>query len=178
MTYTLSATLHRPYAEAVEAVRPALAEQGFGVLTEIDLAATLKAKLDVDVKELDQVSQHLDSREVSFEPRAGAPEDSYPLSERIAAEQDTPEERAVEAEMVGAVAQFVDGFLTDERERAVWIEHLAAEEPVSLGVLGERFGVTKQRMGQIADKLKKRFREEIVRDLGEGIQTDWLRERD
>jgi RNA polymerase sigma-32 factor len=141
----------------------------------------LAAKLDVDEKELDQVSQHLDSREVSFEPRAGAPEDSYPLSERIAAEQETPEERAVEAEMVGAVAQFVDGFrerLTDERERAVWIEHLAAEEPVSLGVLGERFGVTKQRMGQIADKLKKRFREEIVRDLGEGIQTDWLRERD
>ncbi len=49
MTYTLSTTLHRPYAEAVEAVRAALAEQGFGVLTEIDLAATLKAKLDVDV---------------------------------------------------------------------------------------------------------------------------------
>jgi len=141
----------------------------------------LAAKLDVDEKELDQVSQHLDSREVSFEPRPGAPEDSYPLSERVAADQETPEERAVEAEMVGAVAQFVDGFrerLTDERERAVWIEHLAAEDPVSLGVLGERFGVTKQRMGQIADKLKKRFREEIVRDLGEGIQTDWLRERD
>ncbi len=49
MTYTMSTTLRRPYAEAVEAVRAALAEQGFGVLTEIDLAATLKAKLDVDV---------------------------------------------------------------------------------------------------------------------------------
>ena len=49
MTYTLSSTLSRPYAEAVEAVRAALAEQGFGVLTEIDLAATLKAKLDVDI---------------------------------------------------------------------------------------------------------------------------------
>ena len=49
MTYTLSTTLSRPYAEAVEAVRAALAEQGFGVLTEIDLAATLKAKLDVDI---------------------------------------------------------------------------------------------------------------------------------
>ena len=49
MTYTLSVAVARPYAETVEAVRAALSEQGFGVLTEIDLAATLKAKLDVDI---------------------------------------------------------------------------------------------------------------------------------
>lgn len=47
--YTIRVTTHRPYAEAVAAVREQLAEVGFGVLTEIDLAATLKAKLDVDV---------------------------------------------------------------------------------------------------------------------------------
>jgi len=56
----------------------------------------------------------------------------------------------------------------------VWREHLSADEPVPLGVLGQRYGVTKQRMGQIADKVKKRFREEILRDLGEDIRTDWL----
>jgi uncharacterized protein (DUF302 family) len=48
-TFTLSATLPRPYDDAVEAVRAALGEQGFGILTEIDLKATLKTKLDVDV---------------------------------------------------------------------------------------------------------------------------------
>ena len=36
------------YDEAVQRVRETLKEQGFGVLTEIDVAATLKQKLDVD----------------------------------------------------------------------------------------------------------------------------------
>ena len=48
-TYTLRATLSLPYADAVAATRDALSEQGFGILTEIDLAATFKAKLDVEV---------------------------------------------------------------------------------------------------------------------------------
>ena len=47
--YTLTTNLAQPYADAVEAVRASLGEQGFGILTEIDLQATLKAKLDVDV---------------------------------------------------------------------------------------------------------------------------------
>ena len=47
--YTLSVTTPRPYDETVAAVRERLAEAGFGVLTEIDIKATLKAKLDVDV---------------------------------------------------------------------------------------------------------------------------------
>lgn len=47
--YTISTTLGRGYDETVAAVRLALADQGFGILTEIDLRATLKAKLDVDV---------------------------------------------------------------------------------------------------------------------------------
>lgn len=49
MSYALSTTTGLPFAVALTAVREALASQGFGVLTEIDLAATLKAKIDVDI---------------------------------------------------------------------------------------------------------------------------------
>ena len=47
--YTITSTLAQSYDAAVEAARTALGEQGFGILTEIDLKATLKPKLDVDV---------------------------------------------------------------------------------------------------------------------------------
>ena len=49
MGYALSATVTQAFAPTLEATRAALADQGFGVLTEIDLAATLKAKIDVDI---------------------------------------------------------------------------------------------------------------------------------
>ncbi|HEX6515350.1 MAG TPA: DUF302 domain-containing protein [Nocardioidaceae bacterium] len=47
--YALSKKVARGFDETVGAVRESLGEQGFGVLTEIDLAATLKDKLDVDL---------------------------------------------------------------------------------------------------------------------------------
>jgi uncharacterized protein (DUF302 family) len=45
MTYGRTVTVEAPFADTVERVRSALADQGFGVLTEIDIAATLKEKL-------------------------------------------------------------------------------------------------------------------------------------
>ena len=46
--YTLSATTELPFAEAVERVREELKVDGFGVLCEIDVRATMKEKLGVD----------------------------------------------------------------------------------------------------------------------------------
>ena len=48
--YTITKTLKQPYTEVVEAVRTALEDEGFGVLTEIDLQAKLKEKLGVDIE--------------------------------------------------------------------------------------------------------------------------------
>jgi RNA polymerase sigma-32 factor len=135
----------------------------------------LAAKLDVDERDVIEVSSHLASREISLEPRPD--DEGASLAEKLSMPQASPEDEAARSELSGSVRRLMDAFeatLTDERERAVWREHLAApEEPVPLAALGERFGVSKQRMGQIADKLKKRFKEEVLSELGQEIQLSW-----
>ncbi|PEN11458.1 hypothetical protein CRI94_15605 [Longibacter salinarum] len=46
--YYYTREIDLPIDEAEERVREALSEEGFGVLTEIDIKATLKKKLDAD----------------------------------------------------------------------------------------------------------------------------------
>jgi uncharacterized protein (DUF302 family) len=50
MSYYYSKTLDLSFEDAIEKTTQALKEKGFGVLTEIDIKATLKKKLDVDFK--------------------------------------------------------------------------------------------------------------------------------
>ena len=50
MSYYLSKILETPFESAVEKVTEALKKEGFGVLTEIDMQATMKKKLDVDIR--------------------------------------------------------------------------------------------------------------------------------
>lgn len=51
MASALSTKLHTSFGEAVERTTQALAEQGFGVLTTIDVKATLKQKLGEDMED-------------------------------------------------------------------------------------------------------------------------------
>ena len=48
--YYFKTVLEMPYDQTVEKVREALAAEGFGILTEIDVKATLKEKIDVDFR--------------------------------------------------------------------------------------------------------------------------------
>ncbi len=50
MSYYIAKQLQMSFEDALTAVTDALRAEGFGVLTEIDVQATLKAKLDVDFR--------------------------------------------------------------------------------------------------------------------------------
>jgi len=50
MSYYFNKTLKMPFDQAIQRVTDALAEKGFGVLTTIDVRATMKKKLDIDFR--------------------------------------------------------------------------------------------------------------------------------
>ena len=50
MSYYFSKTIEMPFSDAITHVTEALAAKGFGVLTTIDVSATMKSKLGVEFK--------------------------------------------------------------------------------------------------------------------------------
>ena len=50
MSYYFSKTLNLPFDDAIVRVTEELKKEGFGVLTDIDVRATMKKKLDVDFR--------------------------------------------------------------------------------------------------------------------------------
>jgi uncharacterized protein (DUF302 family) len=72
--YHLSKFTEGSYDEAVELVTARLKDEGFGILTEIDVKATLKKKIDVDFRRyviLGACNPHLAHKALTLEDKIG-----------------------------------------------------------------------------------------------------------
>ncbi|MCC5870070.1 MAG: DUF302 domain-containing protein [Gammaproteobacteria bacterium] len=75
MSYTHDRVIDASFDDVDVRVRKALSEHGFGVLTEIDVKATLKAKIDAEIDQyriLGACNPGMAYKAIQVEPRAGA----------------------------------------------------------------------------------------------------------
>lgn len=95
-----------PFADAVSRVSHALHDEGFGILSDIDVAATLKKKLDKDIppyRILGACNPPLADRAISLEPSIG-----LLLPCNVVVRQDDAGTVRVEFMNTDAVLQLVD----------------------------------------------------------------------
>lgn len=134
--YSLATTTELPFSAAVERVRAELATEGFGVLCEIDVKGTLKAKLDVDVDPyviLGACNPPLAHRALEAEPELGV---FLPCNVIVYERGGETHVSAVDAaRMLSLVGnEALEPIATEVRDRlARVVERVGRDEPTSLG---------------------------------------------
>jgi RNA polymerase sigma-32 factor len=142
----------------------------------------LAERLGVGQSELEEVVRHMDQSEVRLDaPMYTDDASGGTLLDAMGGEAPSPEAQTYRREFESEVSNALESFastLKDPREKVAWAEHLMAEEPASLSELGARFGVTKQRMGQIVAALRKRLKDHLIETLGPDVQLGYHLDRD
>jgi uncharacterized protein (DUF302 family) len=116
--YHFSQTVNLPFEEAIAQVTAALKQEGFGVLTEIDVKATLKKKIDVDFPKyriLGACHPHIAHQMLQIDNKAGV---LYPCNVVIQEHEDGQ----VEVSAINPEAMFQD----IEKPEAKEVAHQAA----------------------------------------------------
>jgi len=129
-----------------------------------------------DPAEVALIMSRLQGREASLSAPIGD-DGSITLQDSISAHDQSPEEEVSKNQLQDLIQSIIDSFeksLENKRDLAIWKEHLIAKEPKSLVELGTRYGVSKQRMGQLATRIKRSFRRHIIDNLGSDTQLSWL----
>lgn len=135
----------------------------------------LAANLDVSEEDVVLATQMRQSA-VSLNAPRGGEEEGRPLGEVISDGATDVEGHIVQDDLMATVDGHMKAFaetLTDERERAIWFERMVAEEPAALAELGDRFGVSRERIRQVEARMKERLKKFLTDRLGSSIELDF-----
>lgn len=140
-------------------------------------AEAIAKEVGEDPKEVELILARLQSQEASLSSPLDYQSDNGTLEDTLASSIQNPESQATRNEVERVIQDLVSQFektIKDERDLAIWRENLMTNEPINLVDLGKRYHVSKQRMGQLATRLKRAFRRHIIEQLGPTTQLSWL----
>lgn len=138
----------------------------------VPAAKLLANRLKVKESEVIEMEQRLALPDLSADAPLIKGEDSVDLYGVLSDDAENAEEIVVREQLSQRVREEVDRFKAgaDDKERAIIEQRLFTEEPVTLQVIADQFGVSRERIRQIENRLKSRMKEHFSQtlDLGEG----------
>ena len=141
----------------------------------VPAAKLIAQRLDVKEAEVVEMTQRLSGRDLSTDAPMGHGE-APTLLHTLADDGPTPEESLAEDEYRRAVRDRLETFGEGLRDKdlVVFRERLMAEQPLTLREIGERYGISRERVRQIENRVKKKLEKYLSEEFRE---LDGFRER-
>lgn len=126
----------------------------------------LAQRLNVKEGEVVEMEQRLFNRDLSTDVPVGDDGEAT-LLDFLPDNKETPEERFAEAEYRRALREKIEEFAgtLKDKELVIFRERLLNEEPLTLREIGERYGISRERVRQIEEKVKKKLKEYLGREF-------------
>jgi RNA polymerase sigma-32 factor len=128
----------------------------------------LAQRLDVKEKDVVEMQQRLSQRDLSTDVPIGHDSDET-LLHFLPDGQATPEEHMAETEYRRLVEEKIRSFEAGLKDKDIVIfrQRLLAEEPLTLREIGEKYGISRERVRQIEERLKRRLKAYLSKELKE-----------
>ena len=128
----------------------------------------LAQRLNVKENEVIEMEQRLGSRDLSVDVPIGEGDEATLLN-FLADEKQSPEDQFAETQyrelLREKMAQFAKGL--KDKELVIYRERLLNEDPLTLREIGEKYGISRERVRQIEERVKKKLKTYLSKELKE-----------
>ncbi len=140
-------------------------------------AEVLAKRLDVTETEVTEMDRRLSSSDMSLDaPAGGGDNDGRPTSRiELLPGFSVPQDDALSSqERDSMVRERLEKFSKNlvGKEATIFHERLMADEPVTLQEIGDKFGISRERVRQLEKRLQDKLRVYLQSELGEAIRFD------
>jgi RNA polymerase sigma-32 factor len=124
-------------------------------------------RLDVKESEVVEMEQRLSSSDLSIDATAIDDSEGRSLLDVLASPEQTAEQHVADAEFRAQVTEKIRSFgaTLKDKEAVIFEARLLAEEPLTLQDIGEKYGISRERVRQIEARLKKKLKAYLLAEL-------------
>lgn len=126
----------------------------------------LAQRLNVKEGEVVEMEQRLAHRDLSTDVPVGE-DDEVTLLNFLADSKQSPEEQIAETEYRRVLSEKMEQFARGlkDKELVIFRERLLNEEPLTLREIGEKYGISRERVRQIEERIKRRLKAYLVKEF-------------
>ncbi|MGC8926286.1 MAG: RNA polymerase factor sigma-32 [Myxococcota bacterium] len=119
----------------------------------------ISEKLGVRIKDVQEMEKRLNNSDLSFDASTSENDDRT-LLDKIASDEPSYDEKMIREEESNIVRSRLTEFLKNasDKERYIAYNRLMSDNPKTLEEIGETFGITRERVRQIEERLKEKLR--------------------